>query len=302
MRVLFVGDAISGRLILEEIKKVGVLVALAIADRDRTKLTNFGTPIIDINTINQMSKIDEIKTWNIDLLVNFNSSIIFSKELLACFTIGGINFHPGILPQYAGSNTHQWAMLNNELYSGVTIHVINQGVDAGPVLSFSKVKILVADTGFTLFIKLVQLGSELIAQLLPKILKQGFDFATPQDFSKRNFFLKNKRIDGKISFNQKASCVQRFIQALNYRPVISPLGHSFIEAPLCIIEPIRVSVSTGSLAPPSMPGTILKIDSECMSIACMDKSIQIKKFWFQNKLIDAVEGAAVSGMRIGHVI
>ena len=288
MRVLFVGDAISGRLILEEIKKVGVLVALAIADRDRKKLSNFGTPIIDINTINQMSKIDEIKTWNIDLLVNFNSSIIFSKELLACFTIGGINFHPGILPQYAGSNTHQWAMLNNELYSGVTIHVINQGVDAGPVLSFSKVKILVADTGFTLFIKLVQLGSELIAQLLPKILKQGFDFATPQDFSKRNFFLKNKRIDGKISFNQKA--------------VISPLGHSFIEAPLCIIEPIRVSVSTGSLAPPSMPGTILKIDSECMSIACMDKSIQIKKFWFQNKLIDAVEGAAVSGMRIGQVI
>ena len=54
-----------------------------------------------------------------------------------------------------------------------------------------------ADTGFTLFIKLVQLGSELIAQLLPKILKQGFDFATPQDFSKRNFSLKTKELMGK---------------------------------------------------------------------------------------------------------
>ena len=75
MRVLFVGDAISGRLILEEIKKVGVLVALAIADRDRKKLPNFGTPIIDIDTINQMSKIDEIKTWNIDLLV-YNEIIL----------------------------------------------------------------------------------------------------------------------------------------------------------------------------------------------------------------------------------
>ena len=41
MRVLFVGDAISGRLIPEEIKKVGVLVALAIADRDRTKANKF---------------------------------------------------------------------------------------------------------------------------------------------------------------------------------------------------------------------------------------------------------------------
>ena len=89
-----------------------------------------------------MSKIDEIKTWNIDLLVNFNSSIIFSKELLACFTIGGLTFIREFYPHTRGSNTHQWAMLNNELYSGVTIHVINQGVDAGPVLSFSKVKIL----------------------------------------------------------------------------------------------------------------------------------------------------------------
>ena len=139
-----------------------------------------------------MSKIDEIKTWNIDLLVNFNSSIIFSKELLACFTIGGINFHPGILPQYAGSNTHQWAMLNNELYSGVTIHVINQGIDAAQFFHFQKLRYW-WQIPFTLFIKLVQLGSELIAQLLPKILKQGFDFATPQDFSKRNFFLKNKK-------------------------------------------------------------------------------------------------------------
>ena len=302
MRVLFAGDVISGRLILEEIKKLGVLVAIAIADRDRKNLPPIGIPIVEINKINEKSIIDEIKTWNIDLLVNFNSSIIFSNDLLACLTIGGINFHPGILPQYAGSNTHQWTMLNNEYYSGVTIHVINQGVDAGPVLSFSKVKILAEDTGFTLFIKLVRLGSELITQLLPKILKQGFDFSIPQDPSKRNFFLKNRKIDGKINFNQKASYVHRFIQALNYRPAISPLGHSFIDAPLCIIEPIRVSVSKVSPALLSMPGTILKIDSECMSIACMDKSIQIKKFWFENKLIDAVEGAAVSGMRPGQVI
>ena len=302
MRVLFVGDAISGRLILEEIKKVGALVALAIADRDIKKISNIGTPIIDLNKINELAIIDEIKTWNIDLLVNFNSSIIFSDDLLACLTIGGINFHPGILPQYAGSNTHQWAMLNNERYSGATIHVINQGVDAGPVLSVSKTKILMADTGFTLFTKLIQLGSALIAQLLPKIAKQGFDFSTPQDLSKRNFFLKNRRIDGKIDFNQKASSVHRFIQALNYRPFASPLGHSFIDAPLCIIEPIRVSVSKVAPASPSMPGTILKLDSECISIACLDKGIQIKKFWFENKLIEAVEGAAVAGMRIGQVI
>ena len=68
MRVLFVGDAISGRLILKEIKKVGVLVGLAIADRDRKKLPNFDTPIIDINTINQLSKIDEMNLKEVKYL------------------------------------------------------------------------------------------------------------------------------------------------------------------------------------------------------------------------------------------
>ena len=88
MRVLFAGDVISGRLILEEIKNLGVLAAIAIADRDRKNLPPIGVPIIDINKINEKSIIDEIKTWSIDLLVNFNSSIIFSNDLLACLTIG----------------------------------------------------------------------------------------------------------------------------------------------------------------------------------------------------------------------
>ena len=243
MRVLFVGDAISGKVILEEIKKVGTLVALAIPDRDHKNLLNNELLTIKTSKINETSIIDKLKSLNIDLLINFNSSIILSKDLLSCLTIGGINFHPGLLPQYAGSNVHQWAMLDNERWSGVTIHVIEGKIDAGPILHVSKTEILMADTGLTLFIKLIRLGSQLIAQLLPKIAKEGFVFSKPQKFSNRNFFLKSKTVQRQIDFNQNVSNVHRFIQALNYRPAISPLGHSFIDAPLSAIEPVRIEVA-----------------------------------------------------------
>ena len=72
------GDAISGKLILEGIDKVGTLAALAIQDRDLKSLINTEIPTIQINRINEISVIDKLKALKIDLLVNFNSSIIFS--------------------------------------------------------------------------------------------------------------------------------------------------------------------------------------------------------------------------------
>ena len=80
MRVLFVGDAISGKVILEEIKKVGELVALAVPDRDQKKLLNNELLIIKTSKINETSIIDKLKSLNIDLLINFNSSIILSSR------------------------------------------------------------------------------------------------------------------------------------------------------------------------------------------------------------------------------
>ena len=302
MRVLFVGDAISGRVILEEIQKVGALVALAIPDRDHKNLLNNELLTIKTSKINETSIIDKLKSLNIDLLINFNSSIILSKDLLSCLTIGGINFHPGLLPQYAGSNVHQWAMLDNERWSGVTIHVIEGKIDAGPILYVSKTEILMADTGLTLFIKLIRLGSQLIAQLLPKIAKEGFVFSKPQKFSNRNFFLKSKTVQRQIDFNQNVSNVHRFIQALNYRPAISPLGHSFIDAPLSAIEPVRIEVAENTLPSDAVPGEILKINKKYVSIACKDGSIDIKKFWLGNKLVGAIDGATASGMSVGQIV
>ena len=199
MRVLFVGDAISGKVILEEIKKVGELVALAVPDRDQKKLLNNEFLTIKTSKINETSIIDKLKSLNIDLLINFNSSIILSKDLLSCLTIGGINFHPGLLPRYAGSNVHQWAMLDDERWSGVTIHVIEDKIDAGPILHISKTKILMADTGLTLYIKLIRVGSNSLRNYYPKLLNKVLFFRNLKSSQIENFSSRAKKLRDRLT-------------------------------------------------------------------------------------------------------
>ena len=100
MRVLFAGDVISGRLILEEIKNLGVLAAIAIADRDRKNLPPIGMPIIDINKIN-----DSIK--NIGVEVNLEN-----KKMDEC--------------------------LKNEKYQDEILELIKFEVPVNKVVSFSQ--------------------------------------------------------------------------------------------------------------------------------------------------------------------
>ena len=65
---------------------------------------------------------------------------------------------------------------------------------------------------------------------------------------------------------------------------------------------MRIGVVENTLPSDAVPGEILQIDKKCVSIACKDGSIDIKKFWFENKLVGAIDGATASGMRVGQIM
>ena len=65
---------------------------------------------------------------------------------------------------------------------------------------------------------------------------------------------------------------------------------------------MRIRVVENTLPSDTVPGEILQIDKKCVSIACKDGSIDIKKFWFENKLVGAIDGATASGMRVGQIM
>ena len=67
-------------------------------------------------------------------LINVNSTMIIPAEVLALFEGRSLNFHPGLLPEYAGLHTHQWAIRNGEREFGVTVHRMEQKIDAGAIV------------------------------------------------------------------------------------------------------------------------------------------------------------------------
>jgi methionyl-tRNA formyltransferase len=63
------------------------------------------------------------------------------------------NFHPGILPEYKGAGIFSWALINNEEKAGVTLHLIDSGIDTGDIIEIREFLISKADTAHTLFLR-----------------------------------------------------------------------------------------------------------------------------------------------------
>lgn len=303
MRILFVGDIASGRPIIESIKRHGQLVGVAVGtDHQQSAARGLGVDVFAARDLNADRTLARIRALGLDLIVNFNSTIIFSEQLLECPRIGAINFHPGLLPDYAGLNVHQWAMLNDETETGVTIHVMTPGIDEGPIVAQETVRIETEDTGLTLFMKLLRVGAALMAGVLDGVSASGFPDAKRQDLTHRRVFKAADRPDCRIDFSKSADCVAQFIRALSYRPFASPLGVPYCVTPGGPLEIASVSTSSFETGNSPSPGTIIELDRGHLEVACVDGKLTARACYLDGAKIEFDQAVERLGMRVGLVL
>lgn len=102
--------------------------------------------------VNDSMYLDKLKKLKPDIIIS-SCSQIFHKELLSLPKNGCINRHSGLLPSYGGVFPVFYAMINNEKYIGVTVHRMEQVIDAGSILYQQKIQINKTDTLFSLYEK-----------------------------------------------------------------------------------------------------------------------------------------------------
>ena len=300
MRILFVGDITSGRPIIEAITRRGELVGAAVgSDHQLSAARGLGVDVFAARDLKSDQTLARLRTLDLDLLVNFNSTIIFPKQLLECPRIGAINFHPGLLPDYAGLNVHQWAMLNAETLTGATIHVMTPGIDEGPIIAQETVRIAPEDTGLTLFMKLLRVGAGLMVEALDGVSARGFSDARSQDLSRRRVFKVADRPDCRIDFTQPVDRVAQFIRALSYRPFSSPLGAPYCMTSGGALEIASVSTSSFETGKSPTPGTILAVGGDHMEIACLDGKLTTRACYLAGARIEFDQIAELLGLRAG---
>lgn len=198
---------------------------------------------------------------------------IIPKSLLRLVPGGFLNFHYGLLPQYRGANPVLAQMMHGETHNGITVHIVDENIDTGPVVMQQKITIGERDTFGIQLQKLGMLGASMAIQLLQLCRLSLIPPSTPQDETKAKYYKKVVATDLMINWENMSSLqVARLINACN--PWNKGAGAMINGMVICLTE----AESAGTIAGDAiLPGTIISLDEqEGLKIYCFDnKAVKI---------------------------
>lgn len=157
---------------------------------------------------------DEIKNLNPDLVCVVSYGIILPKSFLKIPKLGCINVHPSLLPKYRGPAPIQWAILNGDKKTGVTIMYLNEQMDAGDIITQKEVDIGEDETTGELWNRLSIIGAELLVESIKKI-ENGtvLRIAQPEEYTLAPMLNKDmSKIDWKV---KTSSNIKNLVRGLN---------------------------------------------------------------------------------------
>jgi methionyl-tRNA formyltransferase len=199
---------------------------------------------------------------------------LIPKAVLEMKKYGCINVHASLLPKYRGAAPIQWAVIDGEKESGVTIMQMDEGLDTGDMLLKSALQLDEKETGGSLFDKLSAQGARLCVEALEKMekgeLKPEKQGETPTDYAK----MLTKDM-GRLDWSRPAVELERLIRGLNPWPsAYTGLDGKTLKiwaADVCEDEP------SGSC------GEIVNVTKDAVYVACGQGTLKISELQLQGK-------------------
>ncbi|WP_283125844.1 bifunctional UDP-4-amino-4-deoxy-L-arabinose formyltransferase/UDP-glucuronic acid oxidase ArnA [Providencia stuartii] len=222
-------------------------------------------PVYAPENVNHPLWIERIRELKPDVIFSFYYRDMLSEELLALAPKGAFNLHGSLLPKYRGRAPINWALLNGEHETGVTLHKMVAKADAGEIVAQEKVAITDTDTALTLHAKVREAAEVLLDKTLP-LIEAGNYQTTAQDESQASYFGRRTAEDGLIDWSRSATEINCLIRAVT-EPY--PGAFTYLGARKMIIWRARVlDDNQGKVA-----GTVLSSDP--LRIACGQGAIEV---------------------------
>jgi methionyl-tRNA formyltransferase len=275
MRIVFIGQAPFGKESLEALINQGenVVGVITVEDVPHQKYPNpvkecaikNDIALYQANYLKTAEAIDWVRTLQPDLLVLGFVTAFVPAEMIELARHGGINYHPSLLPKYRGGSAINWAIINGESETGVTIHFIDEGLDTGPILLQEKVDITPDDTVKSVyFTKLYPLGVKMIAEAV-RLIREGNAVTVKQDESAASFQPVITSADTTIDWSQTTNQVYNLIRGANPSPgAVTTLGDQ-----VCSLFDAAPSAKKGD------PGSVIDIAADAFTVATGDGAITI---------------------------
>jgi methionyl-tRNA formyltransferase len=208
-----------------------------------------------------------------DLIVVVAFSHILPKAFIELPPLGILNIHPSLLPKYRGPAPIQWALINGETETGVSLMQMDEGMDSGDVLLTRKQTIHPEDTAGSMHDRLATVGAELLIETIEGLCA-GHLHPKPQDHQLATYAPLLKKKDGRIDWRQPANRIDCFIRGMTPWPGAHTF-HNGNRLKILKVRPQKADIE-------ATPGSVVKGFADELRIATSQGLI----------LIDEIQGAS----------
>ena len=176
-----------------------------------------GLPILQPRRIRYADTLEALRKLDADVFVVVAYGQILPQALLDLPRYGTVNVHASLLPRWRGAAPIQAAIRAGDPCSGVSIMLLDAGLDTGPLLAARSLELAPRETGASLHDKLAVMGAALLAETLPPYLS-GDIAPVPQDASLATYAPQIKKTDGEIDWRMSAVEIDRLVRAFTPWP------------------------------------------------------------------------------------
>ncbi len=164
----------------------------------------------DVNSDEFIKKLDRIKP---DLIVIVSYHPIIRKAILSGYKV--INAHGAPLPSYRGRAPINWAIINGEKETGVTVHEVNEDIDTGDIILQERIPISEDDAAIDVLKRSLECYPRLVSRAIG-LIESGKAEKVPQDPFAGSYFPKRKPEDGNVDWSWTAQDIYNFMRALTH--------------------------------------------------------------------------------------
>lgn len=202
----------------------GVFDIEAVITKPRPPHHRGETPVLDIAdrlklptyTANNKTELDQLmekQKFELKAAILVDFGIIVSQKVIDYFPLGIINSHFSLLPQWRGADPITFAILSGQPKTGVSLMLIDAGLDTGKILVQKSLPIAPDDTAPSLTNKLVDLSNKLLQEYLPKYLEGAIKPRSQPHPDRASYSHRLKKEDGIIDWNKPAWQIEREVRA-----------------------------------------------------------------------------------------
>ncbi|HML99453.1 MAG TPA: methionyl-tRNA formyltransferase [Tepidiformaceae bacterium] len=289
------GEAVFKRLIDDTVEIVGVSAPGATGERKdplRAAAETAGVPVIDTPALKTPEGQAAWRALGADLAVMAFVTEIIPDEVLHIPPRGTIQYHPSLLPLHRGSSAINWAIINGDRETGLTIFWPDQGIDTGPILLQQSCPIGPDDTvGSIYFNQLFPMGVDALAEAV-QLVAEGRAPRIGQDHALATYEPPCGEAHARIRWYRPADVVYRHIRGCNPAPGAVA---SFNGAEFRIFD-CRLTGTQEA----GMPGRILRVKEEGFDVRLNGGVLRVLRVQPKGgKKMPATEWAREMGLEVG---